>query len=330
MVDWTKEKALVTGGTGFIGSHLVQALLARGAGVRVLAHYNSMGHLGNLADLPAAERAAVEVQWGDLRDSDSVRQAVKGCSRVLHLGALIAIPYSYQDPRNVVDVNVTGTLNVLAACRDLGVARVVHTSTSEVYGTPDTVPIQESHPLRGQSPYSASKIGADKVAESFFCSFGLPVVTVRPFNAYGPRQSMRAVIPTILAQALWAPEIRLGSLWPRRDYTFAADTAEAFVRAAEAEGVDGEVFNAGSGTDVSIGELVDMARALTGRDVPVVEDARRVRPAASEVHRLLADSTRARDRLGWVPQVGLAEGLQRTLEHIRTHISAEQASHYAV
>lgn len=321
---------LVTGGTGFIGSHLVQAFLARNVAVRVLAHYNAAGHLGNLADLPPAERHEIEVIWGDLRDADSVRRAVEGCAAVLHLGALIAIPYSYLDPGNVVQTNVVGTLHLLTACRDAGVERVVHTSTSEVYGTPDTVPITETHPLKGQSPYAASKIGADKLAESFFCAYGLPVVTLRPFNAYGPRQSMRAVIPTILAQALWAPAIRLGSLWPRRDYTYVTDTAAAFIQALEMPGIEGQVFQAGSGQDVTIGELVDRARALTGRQIPVVEEAARVRPAASEVARLLSDATRARQALGWAPSVSLDDGLARTLAYLQDRGPLEAAGRYAI
>ncbi|MBY6276751.1 SDR family NAD(P)-dependent oxidoreductase [Symbiobacterium thermophilum] len=323
MGEWQSKKVLVTGGTGFIGSHVVQALLAEGARVRVLAHYNGGGHLGNLAELAPQERAEVEVVWGDLRDPDSVRRAVQGMERVLHLGALISIPYSYLDPRSYVDVNVTGTLNVLLACRDLGVERLVHTSTSEVYGTPEAVPIAETHPLRGQSPYAASKIGADKLAESFHRSYGLPVVTLRPFNAYGPRQSTRALIPTILTQALWAPEIRLGSLWPRRDYTYVTDTARAFLRAGSAPGVEGMVLNAGYGADVSVQELVEMALRLTGRRVPVVEAAERVRPAASEVARLLCDPTLAERRLGWRPQVTLEEGLRRTLAFIERRFTPD-------
>lgn len=323
MCDWSGRPVLVTGGTGFIGSHLVQALLQEQAHVRVLAHYNAAAHLGSLTALSPQERAAVEVVWGDLRDPDSVRRAVQGCRRVLHLGALISIPYSYQDPRSVVDVNVTGTFNLLSACRDLGVERVVHTSTSEVYGTPDTVPITETHPLKGQSPYAASKIGADKLAESFFCSFGLPVVTVRPFNAYGPRQSLRALIPTVLAQALWAPEIRLGSLWPRRDYTFVTDTAQAFLRAGSLPAIEGRVYNVGSGSEISVQELVLKAKQLVGRDLPVVEEAARVRPAASEVHRLLSDSSRAAAELGWSPQVDLDQGLAQTLAFLRSHGSPE-------
>lgn len=326
MSDWSGHRVLVTGGTGFIGSHVVQALLREQAEVRVLAHYNATGQLGNLAYLPRGELSAVEVLWGDLRDPESVRRAVKGSTRVLHLGALISIPYSYQDPRSVVDVNVMGTFNVLTACRDLGVERIIHTSTSEVYGTPDTVPIAETHPLKGQSPYSASKIGADKIAESFCCSYSLPVVTVRPFNAYGPRQSLRALIPTILAQALWAGEIRLGSLWPRRDYTFVTDTAEAFLKAGSVPGIEGLVFNAGYGSDISVADLVAKAKALTGRDVPVVEESARVRPPASEVKRLLSDSAQARLQLGWAPRVDLDEGLRMTLESIQTYYSLDMVT----
>ncbi|MFS8640811.1 MAG: SDR family NAD(P)-dependent oxidoreductase [Symbiobacteriaceae bacterium] len=323
MGEWQSKKVLVTGGTGFLGSHVVQALLAEGARVRVLAHYSGGGHLGNLAELEPAERAEVEVVWGDLRDADSVRRAVKGMERVLHLGALISIPYSYLDPRSYVDVHVCGTLNVLLACRDLGVERLVHTSTSEVYGTPDTVPIAETHPLRGQSPYAASKIGADKLVESFHRSYNLPVVTLRPFNAYGPRQSTRALIPTILTQALWAPEIRLGSLWPRRDYTYVTDTAQAFLKAGSAPGVEGMVLNAGYGADVSVQELAEMAMRLTGRRVPVVEAQERVRPPASEVAHLLCDRTLAEQRLSWRPEVPLEEGLRRTLDFIERRFTPD-------
>nr|WP_231134725.1 SDR family NAD(P)-dependent oxidoreductase [Motilibacter deserti] len=309
------QQVLVTGADGFIGSHLVQRLLADGARVRALCVYTSSGSLGWLEELTEEERDNVDVRLGDVRDAELVADLVRGCDVVLHLAALIAIPYSYQAPRSFVETNVTGTLNVLEAVRRSGSARLVHTSTSEVYGTPEQVPIRETHPLHGQSPYSASKIGADMLCEAYARSFEVPVTVLRPFNTFGPRQSARAVIPTVLQQMLaGAKTIRLGSLRPRRDFTYVADTCDGFVRAASAELPAGSLVQLGTGRDVSIGELVEMCRAVTQSDAVVETDDERVRPEGSEVERLLSDPTRARELLGWEPTVGLEEGLARTAQ----------------
>jgi UDP-glucose 4-epimerase len=311
--------ALVTGADGFIGSHLVQRLVAEGDAVRAMCVYNSMGSVGWLADLSPEELAKVDVQFADVRDAERVRALVDGVDVVYHLAALIAIPYSYASPRSFVETNVVGTLNVLEAARTVGTGRVVHTSTSEVYGTPETVPIDERHPLHGQSPYSASKIGADMLAEAWARSFEVPVTVLRPFNTFGPRQSARAVIPTVLGQMLaGAEEIRLGALDPRRDFTYVTDTVDGFVRAARAPlGLPGEVIQLGTGRDVSIGELVELCRSVTGSAARIVQESERVRPANSEVERLLSAPARALERLGWAPQVSLEDGLARTAEWLR-------------
>jgi len=322
------KQVLVTGAGGFIGSHLVEALVLQGARVRAFVRYNSRGDPGLLSQLDRPVFDAVEVLSGDLRDPYAVRQAVAGADTVFHLGALIAIPYSYLHPAEVVEVNVMGTLNVLLAAREAGVRRVVHTSTSEVYGSALRVPIDEGHPLQGQSPYSASKIGADKLAESFFCAYNLPVVTVRPFNTYGPRQSARAVIPTIISQALTLDELRLGSLDTRRDFTYAADTVRGFLCAAGAPGVEGGVFNLGTGRDVTVAEVAALVCKITGRDLPIVQDAARLRPAKSEVVRLLSDNRLAREKLGWQPEVSLEDGLARTTAWVRAHLGLYKPDEY--
>jgi len=310
----------VTGAGGFIASHLVETLVREGARVRAFVRYNSRGDPGLLTLLDPDVKAKVEIVAGDLRDPDAVQAAVQGCNTVVHLGALSAIPYSYLHPVEVVETNVMGTLNVLLAARAHGVTRLVHTSTSEVYGTARRVPMDETHPLQGQSPYSASKIGADKLAESFYCTYSLPVVTVRPFNTYGPRQSARAVIPTIISQALSRDEIRLGSLDTYRDFTFVSDTVSGFLRAALTDGVEGEVFNLGTGSEVSVGELAERVLRILGRNQPIVQEDQRKRPEKSEVMRLLSDNTKARERLGWSPQVGLDEGLSKVIEWIQGHM----------
>jgi NAD dependent epimerase/dehydratase len=279
--------------------------------------YNSFNSWGWLESLPADILESVDVHLGDIRDVASVRELVEGADVVYHLAALIAIPYSYRSPRSYVETNVLGTLNVLEAARQLATPRVVHTSTSEVYGTARSVPISEDHPLQGQSPYSASKIGADKIAESYQLSFGVPVATLRPFNTYGPRQSSRAVIPTILAQlAAGQSEIHLGDVRPTRDFTFVEDTVRAFMAVADAplDAVVGRTFNAGTGVEISIGELVAMIARAAGRDVAVVEDAERLRPSGSEVMRLVCDSSRLIEATGWKPTMSLADGLARTAE----------------
>jgi dTDP-glucose 4,6-dehydratase len=327
---WAGRRVLVTGAGGFIASHLVEALVGAGAQVRAFVRYNSRGDPGLLALLPPETFNQVEVIAGDLRDLPAVTAAMRGMQVVMHLGALIAIPYSYAHPAEVVESNILGTLNVLLAGRETGVERIVHTSTSVVYGTALRVPIDESHPLQGQSPYSASKIGADKLAESFYRSFDLPVVTLRPFNTYGPRQSARAVIPTIITQALTGSVVRLGNLDARRDLTYVTDTAVGFLRAGEVPGVEGETFNLGAGSEVRIGELAEEIIAMTGRPVEIVLDSARLRPEKSEVQRLLSDNRLARERLGWTPQLSLHTGLRRTIDWISAHLDRYRPSQYQV
>lgn len=304
----------VTGADGFIGSHLTEELVRAGYRVRAMAIYNSQGSYGWLDTVPAETMQHVEVQLGDVRDAGSVRALMQGAQTVYHLAALIAIPYSYVAPRSYVETNITGTLNVLEAARELGTARVVHTSTSEVYGTARTAPIHESHPLQGQSPYSATKIGADKLAESYFLSFGLPVVTLRPFNTYGPRQSARAVIPTIISQvAAGRREIRLGDLRPTRDFNYVADTARAFRAVGEAgSDVLGRTLNAGSGREITVGDTVKLIGQVMGADLVVTQEDQRLRPEGSEVMRLLADHSELSGLTGWQPEFTLEEGLRRT------------------
>jgi dTDP-glucose 4,6-dehydratase len=317
---WEGKHVLITGAGGFIGSHLTEALVCAGATVRAFVRYNSRGDWGLLSLLSTDVLDQVEVIAGDLRDLPAMQAALHGISHVFHLGALIAIPYSYQHPAEVVETNVIGTLNVLLAARDAGTQRVVHTSTSEVYGTALRVPIDEAHPLQGQSPYSASKIGADKLAESFYRAFDLPVVTLRPFNTYGPRQSTRAVIPTIITQALTQDVVRLGNLEAKRDLTYVSDTVAGFLQVAQAPGVEGETFNLGSGSEVSIGELAETILDLLGRDLEIVVDPARLRPEKSEVQLLLSDNRRARERLNWEPKVSLQEGLRKTIAWIEEHL----------
>jgi len=324
------KRFLVTGAAGFIGSHLVQALVQRGANVRAMVRYTSSSSLGNLAFLPKEMTGALDVTAGNIEDSDFVLRAMEGVDVVLHLAALIAIPYSYLAPRSYVRTNVEGTLNVLEAARRLGTQRVVHTSTSEVYGTARRIPIDEEHPLQGQSPYSASKIGADKVAESYYRSFATPVVTLRPFNTFGPRQSARAFIPTIISQALDNGEVSLGSLEPERDMTFVDDTVEGFIRAALRPGVEGETINLGVGSAHTVGEIARRILAHMGVDRPIRLDPRRVRPAASEVMKLVSDNTKARRLLGWEPLVSLDDGLQRTIAFVSENRGYYRPAVYAV
>ena len=327
---WLGKRVLVTGAGGFIGSHLTEELVRAGARVRAFVRYNSRGDWGLLSLLPAEVLEEVEVVAGDLRDLPAMQQAVQSVSHVFHLGALIAIPYSYEHPAEVVETNVIGTLNVLLACRDASVERIVHTSTSEVYGTALEIPIGEGHPLQGQSPYSASKIGADKLAESFFCAFDLPVVTVRPFNTYGPRQSARAVIPTIITQALTQDVVYLGNLKARRDLTYVADTVRGFLSAGHVDHVEGKTFNLGLGEEVSIGELAKRIIWLVGDEIRIEVDEERLRPKKSEVQRLLSDNSFARVRLGWQPQVALNEGLERTINWVRDHLQRYRPEVYQV
>lgn len=330
MAELAGARVLVTGADGFIGSHLTHRLVDEGAEVRALCVYNSEGSLGWLEDLPPDVLDAVDTRLGDVRDAELVRDLVAEIDVVLHLAALIAIPYSYQAPRSFVETNVVGTLNVLEAARAHGVRRVVHTSTSEVYGTPRTTPITEEHPLQGQSPYSASKIGADKLTEAYARSFDVPVVVLRPFNTYGPRQSARAVIPTILGQLLAGiTEVRLGSLSPRRDFTFVDDTVDGFVRIARADLEPGSVVQLGTGSATSIGDLFDLACEVTGVSARPVVDQQRVRPDRSEVQVLLSDPSSARDLLGWQPRVELRGGLTSCAEWLSGRVDARRATTYA-
>ena len=312
----TLRKILVTGADGFIGSHLVEHLVRAGHDVRAFTLYNSFGSLGWLDRCAKDVSGQFEVFQGDVRDPHGVKTAMADCDAVLHLAALIAIPYSYHSPDTYVDTNVKGTLNILQAAHELNMSRVIHTSTSEVYGTARFVPITEEHPLQGQSPYSASKIGADQLAYSFYASFGTPVVTIRPFNTYGPRQSARAVIPTIIAQiASGKRQIRLGATHPTRDFNYVADTVAGFAAALQADdaAVLGEVINLCSNYEISIGETVAEIASVMGVEVEIQSDDQRLRPEKSEVYRLWASNTKAKERLGWSPAYGDREGLRRGL-----------------
>jgi NAD dependent epimerase/dehydratase len=308
------KKVLVTGADGFIGSHLTEFLVRQGVDVRAFVFYNSFNSWGWLDEADDPVRRSIDVFAGDIRDPHGVRTAMQGCDVVMHLAALIAIPYSYHSPDTYVDTNVKGTLNIVQAARDLGVQRVVHTSTSEVYGTARFVPITEEHPLQGQSPYSASKIGADQIATSFFLSFGTPVAVIRPFNTYGPRQSARAVIPTIITQiASGARQIKLGAMYPTRDFNYVRDTVRGFVALAECDAALGQVVNVGSNHEISVGDTARMISEIMGRDIEILTEDQRLRPEGSEVARLWADNTRARELTGWTPEYAGVKGLQRGL-----------------
>ncbi len=322
------RRVLVTGAGGFIGSHLVERLVERGAVTRALVHYNALGTWAWLDHSPV--RSAIEVVAGDIYDRDSLRRAMDKVEVVFHLAALIAIPYSYHAPASYIRTNVEGTLNVLQTAHEAGVARVVHTSTSEVYGTARYTPIDEAHPLQGQSPYAASKIGADKIAEAFHLSFGLPIVTVRPFNTFGPRQSSRAVIPAIITQCLAGGAVRLGSLHPTRDLNYVANTVEGFLLAATHPTAVGQTINLGSGREISIGDLAQLIARLTGQPLTITTEAQRIRPQHSEVDRLLADPTLARSLLGWEPTVSLEEGLQHTIEWMQAHLERYRPHDYVL
>ena len=327
-MNWTGKKVLITGAGGFIGSHLIEALVKLGAQVRAFVRYNSRGDIGLLKWIETDVLSEIEISAGDLRDGEAVSKAAESNDFVFHLGALIGIPYSYIHPREVTETNILGTFNVLMACRRCESPKMIHTSTSEVYGSAQRVPINEHHPLQGQSPYSASKIGADKLVESFVRSFGVKVCTVRPFNTYGPRQSDRAVIPTIISQALGGKEIKLGALWPRRDYTFVRDTVEGFIKAAESQETIGLEVNLGSNDDISIGDLAKKILKLLGRDIPIIEESSRVRPEMSEVKHLRADYSRAYQTFGWKPAVTLDQGLVETIKWIERHPAMYQTSDY--
>jgi len=325
-MNWEGKKVLVTGAGGFIGSHLVERLVDLGANVRGFVHYNSLGRWGWLDD--SSKKDHVEVIVGDIIDHDSVRNAVKGVEVVFHLAALIGIPYSYQAPSSYVQTNVVGTLNVLQASLATKVEKVVHTSTSEAYGSAQYVPIDENHPLQGQSPYSATKIGADKLAESFFRSFELPVATIRPFNTYGPRQSARAIIPTVISQALTQSKLRLGNLTPTRDLNFVSDTVEGFLHVASEAKAVGEVINIGNGKEISIGDLAQKIIKLMGKNVSIVSESQRERPEASEVDRLCADISKARMLLDWEPKYNLDDGLSKTIAWVKSNIDSFRPNTY--
>ena len=329
-MNWTGIKVLVTGAGGFIGSHLSERLVAEGALVRGFIRYNSRGDVGRLAWLAPEISKQIEIYRGDLRDSDAVLSAVRGMDMIYHLGALIAIPYSYVHPREVIETNVLGTLNLLSAVRELAIGRIFHTSTSEVYGTARYEPIDETHPLQGQSPYSASKIGADKIAESFYNSFDLPVTIIRPFNTFGPRQSARAVIPTIAVQALKGNDVRLGSLTPARDFTFVSDVVEGFVRAASTDATIGQEINLGTGIKISVGELVHTIFRLLGKEPILITESERIRPSKSEVMSLRASNQKALQLMDWHPRVLFEEGLRITIEWISNHLDLYPLDRYVL
>ena len=329
-LGWKRKNVLVTGAGGFVGSHLVELLLREGAHVRGLVRYNSRNASGFLSEFAADYPDTLEITAGDLNAEETIRAAMKGQEVVFHLAALIGIPYSYLHPAEVVQTNVVGTLNVLLAARDEGVERVVHTSTSEVYGSAISVPIAESHPLQPQSPYSATKIGADAIALSFHNAFDLPVAVIRPFNVYGPCQSARAVIPAIIVQALARDVVRLGATHPRRDLTFVEDTARGFLAVGGSTEAVGQVTNIGSGFEITIGELVERIIDRIGRPVKLETEESRLRPGRSEVTRLWAYTKKAKELLGWEPQVSLDQGLDRTIAYIRERLPEYNPDRYTV
>ena len=325
------KKVVITGADGFIGSHLTEQLVELGANVTALAQYNSFNSWGWLDTLDKNILNSINVVTGDIREYDNMKRLIKGNDVVFHLAALIAIPYSYLSPMAYVRTNVEGTTNVLEACREYDIEKVIHTSTSETYGTALYVPIDEKHPMQGQSPYSASKIAADKMAESYYRSFNIPVATIRPFNTYGPRQSARAVIPTIISQILAGKkEIELGSLTPTRDFNYVKDTANAFIKIAESDKTVGEVINAGSNHEISIGDLVEKIINITGENVKIICDEERLRPEKSEVNRLWADNKKIKDLTDWKPNYSLDEGLKETIEWIRNNMNYFKTDIYNV
>lgn len=330
-MNWESKKVLITGAGGFIGSHLAEELVSTGADVRAMVHYNSNNSWGNLEQLPKETVKKMEIVAGDIRDPFFMRKAVKDCEVVFHLAALIAIPYSYVAPKDFFDTNVNGTLNVMHACLEEGTKKIVHTSTSEVYGTAQYAPIDENHPLQAQSPYSASKIGGDKVAESYYRSFNLPVATLRPFNTFGPRQSARAVIPTIVTQALSGKErISLGSLDPVRDFTFVRDTVTAFIKVAESEKTIGTVVNSGTGVGHSIGEVAELVREMTGSKAEISQEGSRVRPEKSEVMKLICGNKRINELTGWKPSTSFEDGIRETIEYVKNNLDKYKTDIYNI
>ena len=319
-MNLNKKAVFLTGAGGFIGSHLIETLHKKGASIKALVHYNSRGSWGFLDLLPSEVIKNIEIIQGDICDSYSMKNMIKGCDAVFHLAALTAIPYSYQAPAAYISNNVVGMLNLLQAGLDAGVERFIYSSSSEVYGAAQYVPIDEKHPIQARSPYSASKISAEKIAESYYRSYGLPLVTVRLFNVYGPRQSARAIIPTIICQALNSDTITIGSLDPVRDMTFVKDAVQAFIKAAESDNVIGDIFNIGMGEGQTIAQFIDIIKTLTGKeDMPVVQDAQRTRPAKSEVHKRICNNAKARELLGWSPEYTLEKGLKEVIAFIDKH-----------
>jgi NAD dependent epimerase/dehydratase len=330
MKELSRSKALITGAGGFIGSHLCDLCLAQGADVRAFVHYNSRSDRGMLETIDKRRLKDIEVIAGDLRDFQTVRKAVQGCQRVFHLGALVGIPYSYASPADVIQTNVMGSFHVLQACLEYGVDRLVQTSTSEVYGTAQYTPMDENHPLNPQSPYAASKVGSDKLAESFYRSYGLPAVILRPFNTYGPRQSPRAIIPAIIIQALHSRQVRLGSVTPTRDLTFVTDTARGFLAASSAPKIEGQTIQLGSQDEISVQELVELIGRILKKNLVVISEAKRRRPTASEVNRLLASNQKANELLDWKPKISLIAGLEKTVRWFRGRTDLYQSGVYHV
>ncbi len=328
---WKDKNVLVTGAEGFIGSHLTEELVRQGAKVRAFVFYNSFGKCGWLDDSESSILEKIDIFSGDVRDPNKVTEAVNEQEIVFHLASLVSIPYSYQAPDSYIETNVKGTLNVLNACRAAGIKRIIHTSTSEVYGTALYVPIDEKHPLQSQSPYSASKIAADSIVLSYYYSFGLPVAVLRPFNTFGPRQSARAVIPTIISQIYSGGKtIELGDLTPTRDFNFVMDTVDGFIKLGETAGVEGEVFNVGSEREISIKDLVELITKITGEAVEVVSKTQRLRPQKSEVRRLLSDSSKIKNKCNWKPNVGLESGLEITCKWIKDNLNTYRPLVYNV
>lgn len=324
------KKVFVTGAGGFIGSHVVEELVMNGAEVTALVHYNASSYINNLRFVPQEILSKVDIKFGDVTDAFQMKALTKDSDIVLHLAALIGIPYSYAAPAAYVAANINGTLNMLEAARNNSISKIVVTSTSETYGTAIYTPIDEKHPMQGQSPYSATKIGADKIAESYFLSFNLPVCVFRPFNTFGPRQSMRAVIPTIITQALNSKEIKLGSLSPVRDMVFVKDTARGFLMAGMEEKSIGEVISVGTGIGATVGEIAEMILKILGSDKKIVEDSQRVRPEKSEVFKLICDNRKAKELLNWSPQYTLEEGLREAIAFIQKNINSYEADKYTV
>lgn len=328
---WNNKKILVTGAGGFIGSHLVEELVNRKCKVRALVHYNSQNRYGNLETLPKTIKDKIEIVSGDINDGINAKKAVDSCEIIFHLAALISIPYSYHSPFSYVHTNILGTMNIMQACLENKSLKVVHTSTSETYGTAIYTPIDEKHQLQGQSPYSASKIGADKIVESFYRSFGLQVATIRPFNSFGPRQSARAIIPSIIIQILSGKKnIMLGSVNTVRDFTFVKDTVNGFIKIAESEKSVGQVINIGSGAGISIKNLVKKINSIMGSRVKISCDHNRLRPEKSEVMKLICDNRKAKKLVGWKPNVQLSEGLVNTIEYIQKNLSCYKSELYNI